>query len=52
MDNGPRRQRANTWAWVYLMLFGDGDEGTDRETESADQVGGSTQEPSDGPETR
>jgi hypothetical protein len=52
MADGPRRQRAKAWAWVYLALFGADGEATDIETESADQTRESTQETSDGPRTR
>jgi len=52
MGDGPRRRRAKACPWVYLALFGDGDDATDTETASTDQAGESTQETSDGSETR
>jgi hypothetical protein len=38
------------WVWVYLALFGDGEEGTDIETETTDQVGESAQKTSEEPD--
>jgi len=52
MGDGPRRRRATAWAWMYRALFGADGEATDTETDSVDQTGESTQEMSDGPETR
>jgi hypothetical protein len=52
MRDGPRRRRASAWAWVYLALFGDGDEGADTGTDPSDGIGDSADETSDGPETR
>jgi len=48
MGDGPRRQRANAWAWVYLALFGADNE----RTEAAAQTGKSAREISEETETR
>jgi len=52
MGDGSPRRRATAWAWVYLALFGDGEDATDTETASTDRAGESTQATSDEPETR
>lgn len=52
MGDGPRRRRASGWAWVYLVLFGTGDEADDTAVESPDEPGDSADDTSDGPERR
>jgi hypothetical protein len=32
MADGPRRQRPNAWAWLYLALFTSDEESPDAET--------------------
>jgi len=52
MGDGPRRWRTTAWAWVSLVLFGDGDDVTDTETASTGHAGGSTRATSDGSKMR
>lgn len=46
MRDGPRRQRAKVWAWVYRSLFGSEESAADDSREASDG------EPTDGAASR
>jgi hypothetical protein len=52
MDDGPRQQHANVWAWVYIVLFATDKETMNTNTKSTTQAKESAQEIPDDVETK